>query len=527
MSSAAENKIQPQEFGKVRAALWPIHNFEMKKFLPMGMMMFFILFNYTILRSTKDVIIVTQAGSAIIPFLKGMVVMPAAILFVVLYSKLVNIFSAQKVFYMIGGFFIAFFALYAFILFPNNEFLLPDPSHIKELQLANPRIQHIIAIYAYWTDAIFYTLSELWGSVMLSLLFWQFANEITRTSEAKRFYALFGLLANFALILSGLVLTWSASMQATTGGGVSEAKAAYASAFNFTMGSVILAGMVVMYLYYWMQRNVLTDPFYYDAVEKEKLGKGKSKKPKLSVMESFKYLLTSKYIGFIALLVLAYGVSMNLIELNWKEAAKQLYPEKIDYQYFMGIVQFAMGGTTIAAILFFKGIVRRFGWFVGAIATPLMMLATGAIFFMFVMFEDFMSPIAAFCGVTSLFMAVIVGTIQNVLSKGTKYSLFDPTKEMAYIPLDQELKTKGKAAVDVIGGRLGKAGGGYVVMIIFAITAANDILSITPYMAAAVGIVILLWIVAVAGLNRLYQAAVKVEEADEAEIDKALAKAKA
>ena len=39
-----------------------------------------------------------------------------------------------------------------------------------------------------------------------------------------------------------------------------------------------------------------------------------------------------------------------------------------------------------------------------------------------------------------------VGAAQNVFSKSSKYSLFDPCKEMAYIPLDEETQLKVRSA---------------------------------------------------------------------------------
>jgi AAA family ATP:ADP antiporter len=87
---------------------------------------------------------------------------------------------------------------------------------------------------------------------------------------------------------------------------------------------------------------------------------------------------------------------------------------------------------------------------------------TGLAFFALQLFAPTFAPIAASMGTTPLILAVLVGAAQNILSKSSKYSLFDPCKEMAYIPLDQDSKTKGKAAVDVIGNPLGKSGGSMI-----------------------------------------------------------------
>jgi AAA family ATP:ADP antiporter len=502
--SKSDNIHRP-EFGKVRGSLWPIYNDELAKFLPMGLMMFFILFNYTMLRDTKDALVITNAGPEVLPFLKGFIVMPAAILFVILYAKLANILSKEALFYTIVGSFIAFFGAFAFIIYPNKEFLHPDPATIEHLQQTIPNLQHIFPIWGAWSYSLFYTLSELWGSVMISLLFWQFANEITRTQEAKRFYAMFGLLANVSLIASGFTVRYMSDIRKSLPSDVD----AWGVSLTYMMTAVVVAGILVMAVYRWMNTKVLTDSRYYDASTEHS---AKKEKPKLSIGESFKYLMKSKYIGFIALLVLCYGLSINLVELVWKRELKMAYSDPNDYNAFMGAFSASTGIVTMILILFFKGIVRRFGWLRGAIITPAMVVITGMLFFAFVFFQDQMSSMVGMFGTTALMMAVYIGAIQNVLSKGTKYSLFDPTKEMAYIPLDQELKVKGKAAVDVIGGRLGKAGGGYFAGGLLVITAASDILMVAPILAGIVALVIGLWFFAVVRLNTLYSDAVAAEE---------------
>jgi AAA family ATP:ADP antiporter len=75
---------------------------------------------------------------------------------------------------------------------------------------------------------------------------------------------------------------------------------------------------------------------------------------------------------------------------------------------------------------------------------------------------------------------------------------------MAYIPLNQELRTKGKAAVDVIGGRLGKALGGYSQIAIYFITGTKDIITVAPYFASIVGVIVAIWIWAIGRLNTRY-----------------------
>ncbi|XP_022778568.1 uncharacterized protein LOC111320143, partial [Stylophora pistillata] len=129
-----------------------------------------------------------------------------------------------------------------------------------------------------------------------------------------------------------------------------------------------------MGLCYWMNRNVLTDPFYYQPLLSN--ARKKEKKLKLTLKESLKHIVHSRYIGLIAILVIGYGASNNIMGVMWKDQVKQQYPDTLSYSDFMGSFSFFTGIATIALIFFFKGIIPRFGWRRAAFVTPAVLLVT-------------------------------------------------------------------------------------------------------------------------------------------------------
>lgn len=58
-----------------------------------------------------------------------------------------------------------------------------------------------------WMFTLFYVAAEMWGDVVLSLLFWGLANETTSIREAPLLYPLFGIGANIGQTASGKALS--------------------------------------------------------------------------------------------------------------------------------------------------------------------------------------------------------------------------------------------------------------------------------------------------------------------------------
>jgi len=480
-------------FGKWRQRLWPIRRFELRKLLPLLLMKFFISFNYAILTCLKDTFIVTEKGSGaeVIPVLKGWIVLPVALIVTLIYSKLSNHFKRSTLFNGIIIFFLGFTLIYAFVLYPYKEFLSPHASADFLTELIGQKYSHWIAIYRNWMQTLFFVVAELWGGVVIFLLFWGFVNQISLLGEAKRFYTLFIAAGDVASLSAGPLARYYALKYAHT---------EFTATLQWLTGYAVLFGLIIMGLHWWINKYVLVDKRFFDPV---KMGLPIGGKTKLSLWEGVKFIASSKYLRCLAVMVVSYGLAINLVEVSWKANLKLAYPNPSDYQAFIASVT-TMVGLFSLLIAFFVGggIIRKVGWHFSAQITPVIVGATGLVFLALIIAKDWISPLTALIGLSPLILIVTFGAFQNVISKVVKYSFFDPTKEMAFIPLDQESKVKGKAAIDVVGSRLGKSGSAWIQLGLIELAGTGSVLSISSYLFPFIALTMIYWIYSVRSLNR-------------------------
>ncbi len=456
-------------------------------------MKFFISFTYGVLTSMKDAFVVTAKGSGaeVIPVLKGWVVLPMALGATLLYSKLSNLFRRSALFYGIIIFFMAFVCLYGFVLYPNIDALSPHKSADWLVSIIGEQNSHWVAIYRNWIQSIFFVTAELWGGVVIFLLFWGFVNHICNFNEAKRCYNLFIAGGDLAQMFTGPLVCYF------TGKYIGEN-------FHFALESlvccVLFFGAMIMALHFLLTRKVLKDERLY---QPEHQDQPFEQKTKLSLLESLKFIARSPYLRAIAVMVVAYGLTVNLTEVTWKANLKLAYPETGAYQSFMAQVSSSVGVCSFIITLFFSGmIIRVLGWHFCAQLPPIIIGTTSLIFLTLFLNPEWIAPLTGKFGTTPLLLIVLFGAFQNVSTKVMKYAFFDATKEMSYIPLDQESKVKGKAAIDVVGARLGKSGAAWIQIILIQIAGTGSVLSITHFLLPLIACTVFFWILSVRSLNK-------------------------
>ena len=96
-----------------------------------------------------------------------------------------RVFSFRFIFSAAMGFFLLFFIVFAFWIYPEREGIHRLLENKFGLIFGDARFKVILT---HWPDIIFYIMAELWKVALISVLFWGFINQNLPMEKAKRFY---------------------------------------------------------------------------------------------------------------------------------------------------------------------------------------------------------------------------------------------------------------------------------------------------------------------------------------------------
>ncbi len=475
---------------------------EVTKFIYMFVIIFLIAFNYNTLRPLKDTLIITayKSGAEAIPFITFWLILPAAIFMSIAFTKLSHKYGTEKVFYLMITFFISFFTIFILVLYPLRDILHPN-NFADYLETILPSgFKGLIAIIRNWTITSFYVISELWGTIILNVLFWGFANDVSTIVQAKKFYSILGIGANISGIFSGILLIKLSNKHFNPS--IHFGQTAWDQSLLFIIMISVFIGILIMFLYRKLNTKI---EFKKQFITPEQ------KNIKFSFKKNFHYILKSKYLIYIALLVISYNLVVNLVEVLWKNQTHLLYPNPNDFNAYMGIVNTCLSILATVIAIIATGFLKKFSWTTNALITPIIIAITGICFFScFLLNNVGISTVSKIFHTTPLILCIFFGSMQNCISRSLKYSLFDATKEMSFIPLSYECKLKGKSIIDGVMSRLGKSVSSLTYQIL--LICFSTLSAITPLIAIIFIVIIMIWISSVKSLGKQFNDLEKKEE---------------
>lgn len=288
----------------------------------------------------------------------------------------------------------------------------------------------------YWIYTLFYLSAELWSVILLSILFWGYVNETSTLKQAKNFYPLCTFIGNCAGILSGQTSHYLSHT-------LTE-RLSWEQTLQILIALVTLCGIAIMAI-----NRALSQSSTQSRPSKE------TERP-FSFRECMATIFQSKKLMCIAILVVGFALTSNLIEVVWKNSVKAVHPAPQAYNAYINQLTSLIGFLAVVMALAARWIFRLFSWSSIALITPIALFITCSLFFtLFHIPLDFLS---AYFGASPLYLIMTLGSCYYVVALTAKYTLFDMCKEMAFLSIDSDKRMKAKSVIDSIGSRLGKSG---------------------------------------------------------------------
>lgn len=377
---------------------------ELKKFGFLAAIFGLIIGTYWTLRPLKDGLFNAIVDIDYQPYAKMLSVVVVFPL-VIIYSKLIDMFPRQKLFYVLVG----MYALLALVF----TYCMLDPT----IGLANTVKSPTRLLGWFW-----YVYVESFGSLIVAL-FWAFTTDTTLPNSAKRGFpiiALFGQLGNlvgpYFLNARSLGLATSAPIVGVCSGLM----------------------MVTVFLFWFMLRTVAPNQFTSYHGEESESGE------EPGFLDGLKLLIKHGYLLGIFLILTIYEVIVTILDFHFKSTAKPYFPIEADYSSYLAKYAYTTGLISMLCVLFgINNIQRKLGMRASLILLPVLVSV---------------AVVTIKLNPTALTIAFWI----MVFSKAVNYALNQPTMKQLYIPTSKDTRYKAQAWIEMFGSRGSKGAGSYI-----------------------------------------------------------------
>lgn len=294
-----------------------------------------------------------------------------------------------------------------------------------------------------WADFVLYVWKDVYIVVLIEI-FWTYANLIIQRKTARWLYGVFLVCGTLGSVTAELSIGFIAKAYGT------------ASGLNaVTVVLLLLAGLC-----WWASQRLPIGTTV-----------GAETKPPLTA--SFNLLAKNRYIGLLVGLVAASQIVITLVDFQFNEQIALLVPDVDERTALVGRVYATINGSALLLQLCCGIVLRYVGVGRTLLALP---VVVGSTVMVGLLVPGFLLLAAAKVG-----------------SKAFDYSLFRAAKEILYIPLSHDEKTRGKALVDILGYRTAKASASLFLLSFLARYKGSTEVAIVIFLAAWL---VLSWLIA-------------------------------
>ena len=458
-------------------------------------------FLFVLLRVQKKSNIVIGEGAEKIPATKTIVFL-LSLLVAILYSMMSNRYRQEQLFYGILLSFFGAFLLYGCVLVPYGDMLRPTHAEVwleryKDWGFFNDWLKTFVVLYLNWIKVFFYCLAELWGQFAIVLFFWGLSSEYFSREEGKRFFHFFIAAGNLSSIFGAWVIRSVAryGKEYTKMHGLvsQQEELAITSKWVSMIGVVVV--LLLLICYRWVNTNVL-----HESTIGRKMQQVKTK---LSFFEGMRYVFSNRYLVATTVMILGCAVCRSLVETTAEKYIK--LGAHGDNSYYVDLVSWQVVSVHVLSILsaFFivPYVMRNRGWKGVAYVTPVLEMCVGGGFLVISLWHD-----AEWMRGFPMGMAYFA-LFQGTMGTFSKYMFFDTAKEIVYTGIDAESRRKGKAAIDVVGSRMGKMFSSWLhIGVMGLFSATEDVRQVTPILLVIFLVIIVGWLRSVKYLSKTLDA---------------------